>query len=133
MTQPITLTRIKAAAAALREKTARAALLPAVLLAASPAFAALPEFDMPTETMEGLTSDGWLGGFGGLAKLALTIAGLVGVGWLMYVVITGAIGKWRSYSLGRIEQSDLIEYMVMGIVVAAFAVVVGGYLMTTIA
>ena len=133
MTQPITLTRIKAAAAALREKAARLLLLPAVLLAGSPAFAALPEFDMPTETMEGLTSDGWLGGFGGLGKLALTIAGLLGVALLLFVVITGAIGKWRSYSLGRIEQSDLIEYMVMGIVVAAFAVVVGGYLMTTIA
>lgn len=124
--------RIKGWAGMARDKATRAALLPVVALMASPAFAALPEIDLPSDTMSGIEAGGWLGGMSGLFKVGFTIGALILTALVMLVVIMGGVGKWRSYSLGRIEMSDLVEYMIMGVVVVAFGVFIAGYLMTTI-
>ena len=108
----------------LREKAARAALLPVVMLAASPAFAGLPTVPTPGPAIGGgqVAQGDWLGAAGALFRAAITIFGLVIAAMGFLYVVSGALSKWRAYSMGRAELGDLKEYFVMGIVIATFLV-----------
>ena len=125
------LSKIKALAANAREKSARAALLPFVLLASSPVFAELPTMPTPGTGIGGQTvQDGdWLAAMGAWFKAGLTILGLVLAGLGFIYVVMGALGKWRAYSMGRAEIADLKEYFVMGAVMTVFLVVMVTYAM----
>ena len=125
------LTKIKALAATVREKSARAALLPFVLLVSSPVFAELPTMPTPGTGIGGATvQDGdWLGAMGAYFKNGLTILGLVLAALGFIYVVMGALGKWRAYSMGRAEIADLKEYFIMGAIMTVFLVVMVNYAM----
>ena len=125
------LTKIKALAASAREKSARAALLPFVLLASSPVFAELPTMPTPGTGIGGQTvADGdWLAAMGAYFKSGLTILGLVLAALGFIYVVMGALGKWRAYSMGRAEIADLKEYFVMGAIMTVFLIVMVNYAM----
>lgn len=128
------LARFKGLVGSTREKLARALLLPPVLLLSSRAWAELPEMPVPDEAIGGGSiSDGdWLGAMGGWFKAGVTILALILVGLGFIYAVMGALGKWRSYSMGRVEMSDLMEYMILAAVFGVFLVVIAGYALTTL-
>ena len=117
--------QLKAIATRAHDRAARAALLPFVVLTSSPAFAELPTVTAPGTGIGGAAvSDGdWLGQMGAWFKAGLTILGLVLAGLAFIYVVSGALSKWRAYSLGRADIADLKEYFIMGAVVTVFVVV----------
>lgn len=129
------LAQLGQAASRLRETCARAALAPFVMLACSPAMAALPTMPAPGDAIGGGTvaQGDWLGTMGAWIKAGLTILVLVLAALGFVYVLMGALGKWRAYSMGRAEIGDLKEYFVMGAVLAVFLVVMGTYAFETLA
>ncbi|GKS87287.1 DUF2976 domain-containing protein [Acidovorax sp. SUPP1855] len=107
-----------------RDRAARTLLAPAVALLCTPALAALPNVHKPSEAIGGGTvADGdWLGYFGAYFKAGLTILGLVLAAVGLVYVVAGALAKWRAYSAGKADISDLKEYFIMGAIFAVMLV-----------
>jgi|GEM_PF-805661 hypothetical protein len=118
----------------LREKAAHAALLPVVMLTTSPAFAGLPTMPTPGPAIGGgqVAQGDWLGAMGAWFKAGVTILGLVLAALGFIYVVSGALSKWRAYSMGRAELGDLKEYFVMGAVMTVFLVVMVTYAVETL-
>ena len=123
------LIQLKNVAGRAREKAGRMLLAPWVALMCSPAFAALPTVPVPGEAVGGGTvADGdWLGAMGAWFKAGVTILGLVLAALGFIYVVMGALGKWRSYSMGRAEIADLKEYFIMAAVLGVFLVIMVTY------
>ena len=79
----------------LREQAARAALLPAVWLMASPAFAALPTMPTPGQAIGGgqVAQGDWLAAMGAWFKAGITILGLVLAAIGFIYVVSGTLSK----------------------------------------
>ena len=123
------LIQLKNVAGRAREKAGRMLLAPWVALMCSPAFAALPTVPVPGEAVGGGTvADGdWLGAMGAWFKAGVIIFSLILAALAFIYVMMGALGKWRNYSMGRLEMADLKEYFIMGAVLAVFIVVMATY------
>jgi len=120
-----------------RERTARMLLVPAVVLACSPAVMAqgLPQMPTPGQGIGGgaVAQGDWLGAMGAWFKAGITILALVLTSMAFIYVMMGALSKWRAYSMGRAEMADLKEYFIMGAVLAVFIVVIATYALSTLA
>lgn len=123
------ITQLKSLAAFTREKMARAALVPAVMLMSSPVYAALPTMPTPGTGIGGATpADGdWLNTMGAWFKAGITILGLILAGLGLIYTVMGGLSKWRAYSLGRAEIADLKEYFIMATVFVVFLVLMVTY------
>ena len=123
------ITQLKSLAAFTREKRARAALVPAVMLISSPVYAALPTMPTPGTGIGGTTpADGdWLNTMGAWFKAGITILGLILAGLGLIYTVMGGLSKWRAYSLGRAEIADLKEYFIMATVFVVFLVLMVTY------
>ena len=123
------ITQLKSLAAFTREKLARAALVPAVMLISSPVYAALPTMPTPGTGIGGATpADGdWLNTMGAWFKAGITILGLILAGLGLIYTVMGGLSKWRAYSLGRAEIADLKEYFIMATVFVVFLVLMVTY------
>ena len=122
--------------AAVREKAARAALWPAVMLASSPVWASggssgkvgnleLPK--PPGEGIAGVATGTWIGDMGAWFRVGILILGAILVGIAFVYVLAGALGKWRMYARGQADISDLKEYFIMGTILAVFVVAMATY------
>ena len=123
------MSHLKNLAASTREKMARAALVPAVMLMSSPVYAALPTMPTPGTGIGGATpADGdWLNTLGAWFKAGITILGLILAGLGLIYTVMGGLSKWRAYSLGRAEIADLKEYFIMATVFVVFLVLMVTY------
>ena len=123
------LNQLKNVAIRAKEKGARMALAPFVVLACSPVYAALPTIPAPGDAIGGGTvaADDWLGNMGAWFKAGVTILGLVLAALGFIYVVMGALGKWRAYSMGRAEIADLKEYFIMAAVLGVFLVIMVTY------
>ena len=123
------MSHLKNLAASTREKMARAALVPAVMLMSSPVYAALPTMPTPGTGIGGATpADGdWLNTMGAWFKAGITILGLILAGLGLIYTVMGGLSKWRAYSLGRAEIADLKEYFIMATVFVVFLVLMVSY------
>lgn len=119
---------------AMQSRLRHALLVPAVALVSHPAFAELPKLTQPTEGVGGTTvaQGDWLGGLGAYFKIGITIFGLVLAGLAFIYVVSGALGKWKQYSAGRIEVGDLKEYFIVSAVMTVFIVGMVTYAIETI-
>lgn len=120
--------------AIVREKAARAALWPAVMLASSPVWATgdkIGNLDLPSvpdgHQMGDLSTDTWIGAMGGWFKVGILVLGMILVGVAFIYVLGGALGKWRQYARGQADISDLKEYFIMGTILAVFVVAMATY------
>ncbi len=116
--------------ATVREKAARAALWPAVMLASSPAWASkVGNLDLPDppNQMGDIATDTWIGAMGGWFYTGILILGMILVGVAFIYVLAGALGKWRMYARGQADISDLKEYFIMGTILAVFVVAMATY------
>ena len=123
------MSHLKNLAASTREKMARAALVPAVMLMSSPVYAALTTMPTPGTGIGGATpADGdWLNTMGAWFKAGITILGLILAGLGLIYTVMGGLSKWRAYSLGRAEIADLKEYFIMATVFVVFLVLMVTY------
>ena len=123
------LIQLKNVAGRAREKADRMLLAPWVALMCSPAFAALPTVPVPGEAVGGGTvADGdWLGAMGAWFKAGVIIFSLILAALAFIYVMMGALGKWRNYSMGRLEMADLKEYFIIAAVFAIFVVIMATY------
>ena len=123
------MSHLKNLAASTREKMARAALVPAVMLMSSPVYAALPTMPTPGTGIGGATpADGdWLNTMGAWFKAGITILGLILAGLGLIYTVMGGLSKWRADSLGRAEIADLKEYFIMATVFVVFLVLMVTY------
>ena len=123
------LNQLKNVAIRAKEKGARMALAPFVVLACSPVYATLPTIPAPGDAIGGGTvaADDWLGNMGAWFKAGVIILSLILAAMGFIYVMMGALGKWRAYSMGRAEIADLKEYFIMGAVLAVFIVVMATY------
>ena len=120
---------LKNLAARARDKSARLMLAPAVALLCSPAFAALPTMPTPGQAIGGgsVASGDWLGAMGAWFKAGVIIFSLILAALAFIYVMMGALGKWRNYSMGRLEMADLKEYFIIAAVFAIFVVIMATY------
>jgi integrating conjugative element membrane protein (TIGR03745 family) len=104
-------------------------LWPAVTLLSHPAWAALPTMPTPGTDMKGeqVAQGNWLGAMSAWFKAGLAVLGLVLVGYGFLLVVSGALTKWRDYSKGKADLSDLKEYFIMGAVLTVFLVMMVTY------
>lgn len=128
------LMQLKTQAGRTHEALVRLALAPVVALACSPVFAqssgtGLPTMNSPNEALGGgqVAQGDWLGSMGAWIRAGLTIIALVVVSLGFVYALMGALGKWRGYSMGRFEMSDVIEYFAMAAVLGVFLVVIATY------
>ena len=105
------------------------ALVPAVALMSSPVFAALPTMPTPGTDMKGnaVAAGDWMGSMSAWFKAGLSILGLVLMAFMFFKVVGGAIGKWGEYTKGRADIGDLKEYLIMGIIIVGFAILMVTY------
>ena len=124
--------------AVVREKAARAALWPAVMLASSPVWAAGGnsgttgkignlELPSPPNKMGNIETNTWIGAMGGWFYTGILVLGMILVGVAFIYVLAGALGKWRMYARGQADISDLKEYFIMGTILAVFVVAMATY------
>ena len=120
---------LKNLAARAWDKSARLMLAPAVALLCSPAFAALPTMPTPGQAIGGgsVASGDWLGAMGAWFKAGVIIFSLILAALAFIYVMMGALGKWRNYSMGRLEMADLKEYFIIAAVFAIFVVIMATY------
>lgn len=123
------LNQLKNVAIRAKEKGARMALAPFVVLACSPVYAALPTIPAPGDAIGGGTvaADDWLGNMGAWFKAGVIIFSLILAALAFIYVMMGALGKWRNYSMGRLEMADLKEYFIIAAVFAIFVVIMATY------
>ena len=114
---------------AVRSTLSHWALVPAVALMSSPAFAALPTMPTPGTDMKGnaVAAGDWMGSMSAWFKAGLAIFGLVVLAFMFFKVVGGAVTKWGEYTKGRVDIADLKEYLIMGIVIVGFAILMITY------
>ena len=120
-----------------REKAARAALWPAVMLASSPVWAQasgnsgkIGNLDLPQppgDGLAGVAKGTWIGDMGAWFRTGILVLGMILVGIAFVYVLAGALGKWRMYARGQADISDLKEYFIMGTILAVFVVAMATY------
>lgn len=117
-----------------RDRAVILTLTPMVALMSRPAFADLPVIDAPGDAIGGGTvaAGDWLGSMGAWFKAGLTIFLLVVTALGFGYAAMGAIGRWRNYSMGRIEMSDFLEYAILAAVLGVFLVVMATYGISTL-
>lgn len=128
------LQNLKAIADRAHARASVIALTPVVALMSRPAFAELPEIEAPGDAIGGgsVASGDWLGSMGAWFKAGLTIFLLVVTALGFGYAAMGAIGRWRNYSMGRIEMSDFLEYAILAAVLGVFLVVMATYGISTL-
>lgn len=114
---------------AVRGKLRHWALVPTVALMSSPVFAALPTMPTPGTDMKGnaVAAGDWMGSMSAWFKAGLSILGLVLLAFMFFKVVGGAVGKWGEYTKGRSDIGDLKEYLIMGIIIVGFAILMVTY------
>lgn len=110
------------------------ALIPGVALMSSPVLAALPTMPTPGTDMKGnaVAQGDWMGSMSAWFKAGMAILGLVLLAFMFFKVVGGAVTKWGEYTKGRADIGDLKEYMVMGVVIVGFAILLITYAFQTI-
>jgi len=94
-----------------------------VLMAVSPAFAALPVIPTPAGGGIGGAPAGSgdiLGIIGAYFKQGITIFAYILVAISGLAVIIGSMIRWRKYSAGQMELGDVKEYLISGVVLVIF-------------
>jgi len=107
-----------------------------IVLTTSPALAALPTIPVPTGGGLGgaaVQEGDFLGMMGGYFKLGLTILGTVIAALAFIMVVAGGLARWKKYSAGQMEISELKEYLIMGVVIMVFVVMMVKYAFETLA
>lgn len=102
----------------------------------SAAMAALPNIPKPSGGGIGgaAVQDGdWLSMMGAYFKVGFTILGLVLGALAFFAVIAGALKRWKEYSDGRVHLGELKEFLIVGIVVVVFIIMMVNYAMQTLA
>ena len=119
---------------AARSKLSQWALVPGVAFMCSPVFAALPTMPTPGTDMNGnaVAAGDWMGSMSAWFKAGLAILGLVLLAFMFFKVVGGAVTKWGEYTKGRADIGDLKEYLIMGIIVVGFAILMVTYAFQTI-
>jgi integrating conjugative element membrane protein (TIGR03745 family) len=114
---------------AARSKLSHWALVPGVVLMSSPVFAALPTMPTPGTDMKGnaVAAGDWMGSMSAWFKAGLAILGLVILAFMFFKVVGGAVTKWGEYTKGRADIADLKEYLIMGIIIVGFAILMVTY------
>ena len=114
---------------AARNKLSHWALVPAVAIMSSPAFAALPTMPTPGTDMNGnaVAAGDWMGSMSAWFKAGLAIFGLIILGFLFMKVVGGAVTKWGEYTKGRADIGDMKEYMIMAVIIVGFAILMVTY------
>jgi integrating conjugative element membrane protein (TIGR03745 family) len=114
---------------AARSKLSHWALVPGVVLMSSPVFAALPTMPTPGSDMKGnaVAAGDWMGSMSAWFKAGLAILGLVILAFMFFKVVGGAVTKWGEYTKGRADIADLKEYLIMGIIIVGFAILMVTY------
>jgi hypothetical protein len=69
----------------------------------------------------------WMGSMSAWFKAGLAILGLVLLAFMFFKVVGGAVGKWGEYTKGRADIGDLKEYLIMGIIIVGFAILMVTY------
>ena len=85
----------------------------------------LPTMPAPPSGIGGTTIGGtndWLGTMGGWIKVGVTIALLALAAYIFVVIVSGAITRWRNYSMGRSDVGEIKEYVIFGVLMAVFVV-----------
>lgn len=120
--------------ATVREKAARAALWPAVMLASSPVWATndkIGNLELPSppdgHQIGSVATGTWIGDMGAWFYTGILVLGMILVGLAFVYVLAGALGKWRMYARGQADISDLKEYFIMGTILAVFVVAMATY------
>jgi integrating conjugative element membrane protein (TIGR03745 family) len=95
----------------------------------SPVFAALPTMPTPGTDMKGnaVAAGDWMGSMSAWFKAGLAILGLVILAFMFFKVVGGAVTKWGEYTKGRADIADLKEYLIMGIIIVGFAILMVTY------
>lgn len=114
---------------AVRNTLSRWVLVPGVALMCSPVFAALPVMPTPGTDMKGnsVAAGDWMGSMSAWFKAGLAILGLVLLAFMFFKVVSGSVTKWGEYTKGRADIGDLKEYLIMGIIVVGFAILMVTY------
>ncbi|MBL5976298.1 UNVERIFIED_CONTAM: DUF2976 domain-containing protein [Comamonas sp. A-3] len=112
------------------------ALAPVALIAASPAFSALPTIQPPAggSIGGGTTQEGdILGLIGAYLKLGFTILGLIlAVAAFLYVVIA-SMQRYRDYTKGTIQLGDLKEHVIVSVIILTLVIAMVNYSVQTLA
>lgn len=119
----------------IRHVASRACLVIATCVQ-SAAMAALPNIPKPSGGGIGgaAVQDGdWLAMVGAYFKAGFTILGLVLGSLAFFAVIAGALKKWKEYSDGRAHLADFKEFLIVGIVLLVFIIMLANYAMQTMA
>lgn len=126
--------RLQAGVAKARKVVGGVLLAPAVMLANSPVWAALPTMPAPGTDMNGqaVAAGDWMGTMSAWIKAGVVLFGLAVVGYAFIHVVMGAITKWRAYSTGKGELGDVKEYIVFSALLAVFIVVMVTYAFQTV-
>lgn len=98
--------------------------------AVTSAQAALPK--MPTPTGGGVggaaVQEGdWIALMGAYFKQGIAMLGLVLAAASFIAIVIGAMQNWKSYSEGRLTLGELKQFMVVGVIVIAFIVLMVSY------
>lgn len=100
------------------------------------AMAALPNIPAPSGGGIGgaPVQDGdWLSMMGAYFKVGLTLLGLVLAALAFISVITGAMRRWKEYSSGQVQLGELKEFLIVGVVVVIFVIMMVNYAIQTLA
>lgn len=112
------LARQRARFAFLRERASTACLVLATWMLSQPAFA-----DLPTQVApEGVEQGDVIGMWRTYARTGFNVLILI-VGAVAFInVAAGALEKWRQYGKGKIELTEMKEYIVGGVMVLVVVV-----------
>ena len=107
------LARQRARVASWWQRAATASLYLATLILSQPAFA-----DLPTQTApQGVDAGDVIGMWRTYARIGFNVLILI-VGTVGFIsVASGALEKWRQYGKGKIELTEMKEYIVGGVMV----------------
>lgn len=111
-------------------------LMTALPFVSLPSMAALPQITAPSGGGIGgaAVQDGdFIGMVGAYMKAGLTMMAFVIVAYLFVRVIIGGLAKWKEYTSGQAQFGDLKEYIVASVILVAFAVMLAGYAISTLA
>lgn len=112
------LARQRARVASWWQRAATASLYLATLILSQPAFA-----DLPTQTVpQGADSGDVIGMWRMYARMGFNVLILI-VGAVGFITVaSGALEKWRQYGKGKIELTEMKEYIVGGVMVLVVVV-----------
>lgn len=117
-----------------RNGGAMSAVSGAFLWACSAAFtgvqAALPKMPVPTGGGIGGASvqeGDWMGMLGAYFKQGFSTIGMVLAAAAFIAIVIGALQNWKSYSEGRLTLGELKQFLIVGVVVIVFIILMVGY------